>query len=65
MPVTIGKVGKQEVEVLRDSGCDGVIVKQKFVNQEWYTGKFCNIWTIDRNIIRAPIAKIYIDTPYI
>ena len=34
MPVTKGTIGSENVSVLRNSGCSGVVVKKKFVNKE-------------------------------
>ncbi|KAK7112837.1 hypothetical protein V1264_012223 [Littorina saxatilis] len=64
MPVSKGFVEKQEVTVLRDSGCNGVIVKEDLVPTEKFTGDFK--WTLmaDSKCVRAPVAKIQIDTPY-
>ena len=39
MPVYQGKVGKYEVQTLRDSGCSCVVVKRKFVEDGQLTGK--------------------------
>ena len=39
MPVREGLVGKMRVSVLRDSGCNSVLVKNKLVEEEEYTGK--------------------------
>ena len=38
MPLATGKVGENEVEVLRDTGCNGVIVKRELVKKEDFTG---------------------------
>ncbi|XP_070192575.1 uncharacterized protein [Littorina saxatilis] len=64
MPVSKGFVEKQEVTVLRDSGCNGVIVKEDLVPTEKFTGDFK--WTLmaDSKCVRAPVANIQIDTPY-
>ena len=32
MPVSLGRVGAYKVQALRDSGCDSIIVKKKFVS---------------------------------
>ena len=47
-----GMLGKETVEVLRDTGCSGVIVKKILVTEEAYTernqtisvGRFVEIW---------------------
>ena len=38
MPVSEGRIGTSRVRVLRDTGCSGVIVKQKFILDTQYTG---------------------------
>ena len=38
MPVSEGRIGTSGVRVLRDTGCSGVIVKQKFILDTQYTG---------------------------
>ena len=38
MPLAIGKVGENVVEVLRDTGCNGVIVRRKLVKEDYFTG---------------------------
>ena len=60
-----GKVGERCVEVLRDTGCTGVVIKQDLVNQGVLTGEKGYVTTFDKTwLIRAPIAKIQVDTPY-
>ena len=39
MPTTEGKIGQSRVSVLRDTGCNGVVVKKSLVNASQYTGK--------------------------
>ena len=64
MPIAKGFIANQEVEVLRDTGCNGVIVKKKFVKKENYTGEFGHMLLVDKTLIRAPFVNIDIDTPY-
>ena len=60
-----GKVGERCVEVLRDTGCTGVLIKWDLVNQGELTGKKGYVTTFDKTLlIIAPIAKIQVDTPY-
>ena len=60
-----GKVGERCVEVLRDTGCSRVLIKRDLVNQEELTGEKGYVTTFDKIwLIRAPIAKIQVDTPY-
>ena len=53
-----------EGDVLRDMGCSGVIVKQRFVTNSQYTGKFGFMQMADNTLRRVPIATVSIDTPY-
>ena len=60
-----GKVGKRFVEVLPDTGCTGVLIKRDLVNQGKLTGEKGYVTTFDKTfLIRAPIAKIKVDTQY-
>ena len=38
MPLVTGKVGENEVEVLHDTGCNGVIVMRELVKEDDFTG---------------------------
>ena len=59
------KVGERCVEVLRDTGCTGVLIKRDLVNQGELTGEKGYFTTFDKTLlIRAPITKIEVDTPY-
>ena len=62
LPVMSGKIGNKHVEVLRDSGCNGVIVKRKLVDEADFIGKGGYMMTVNRTLIRAAIAKIEVDT---
>ena len=60
-----GKVGERCVEVLRDTSCTGVLIKRDLVNQGQLTSEKGYATTFDKTLlIRAPIAKIEVDTPY-
>ena len=60
-----GYVGNQRVDVMRDSGCDGIVVKSDLVPKEALTGKFVSCTMIDGTVRRFPIAMIEINTPFI
>ena len=64
MPLATGKVGEDVVEVLRDTGCTGVIVRRELVKKKDFTGSMGYVMTIDRTLQEAPIADIEVDTPY-
>ena len=57
-------INGKSAEVLRDSGCTGVIVKKDLVSQDQLCGTYGHAMAFDRSVIRAPIAKIRVDTPY-
>ena len=63
LPVMSGKVGNKNVEVLQDSRCDGVIVERELVDEADFIGKVGYMMTVNRTLIRAPIARIEVDTP--
>ena len=52
-------------QVLRDTGCTGVLIKRDFVNQEELTDENSYVTTFDKTLlIRAPITKIEVDNSY-
>ena len=53
------------VSTMRDSGCGGVAVKKRFVRAEQFTGKHKLMVMTDNTVVRAPVALINIDTPYL
>ena len=65
MPVCQGKVGKYKVQTLRDTGTSCVVVKRKFVGDRQLTGKTRSIVQVLGTRVRLPVAKIYVDTPYL
>ena len=64
MPLAIGKVGENEVEVLHDTGCNGVNFRRELVKKEDFTGSMRYVMAIDRTFKEAPIAEIKVDTLY-
>ena len=38
MPVVKGRVGEKSVDVLRDTGCCGIVVKRNLVSEDQFTG---------------------------
>jgi hypothetical protein len=64
MPVTLGYVGKTEVQALRDSGCSGIVVWQDLVHEDQYLGYNEECRLIDNSVIQTPMARICIDTPH-
>jgi len=64
LPVMKGLIGEQEVDVLRDTGCEGVIVKRKFVKDEQLTGRKKLIIKIDNTVVLVDEACIDVKTPF-
>lgn len=65
MPISEGYMGKIKLKLLRDTGCDGVVVKKDLVPQGSFTGKYKTCVLIDGTIRRFPIAVIEVNTPYL
>ena len=64
MPVMMGTLNGTSVEVLRDTGCTGVVTKKASVKREQYTGRYKVMIRIDKSSVKAPTAMIEVDTPY-
>jgi len=64
MPVVTGKVEGKCVEVLRDTGCSGVIVRRDLVKDAEIRDRTGYMLTVDRTVKRAPVGMVNIDTPY-
>ncbi|PIK42054.1 hypothetical protein BSL78_21088 [Apostichopus japonicus] len=63
-PVEQGRVNGRVVSVLRDSGCDGVIIRRELVLPEQFTGQL-KPWALADGTIRTiPVARLRIDTPF-
>ena len=56
--VMSGKVGNKNVEVLRNSECNGVIVERKLVNEADFIGKMDCMMMVDRTLIKTSVARI-------
>ena len=63
MPVVKGKIGDKTVDVLRDTRCSSVVVKNELVSEEQHTGDFNCMLLIDNAVRRVTIARITIDPP--
>ena len=59
------RVGEKTVDVLRDTGCSGVVVKKDLVGEDQFTGDFNVMLLIDNTARKVPIARIHVDTPYL
>ena len=65
LPVIKGLVGDQTVNVLRDTGCEGVVVGRRLVGDSQLTGKCCLIVGIDNTMLLAEKARIHVKTSYL
>ena len=65
MPVVKGRVGEKSVDVLRDTGCRGIVVKRDLVSEDQFTGDFHVLLLIDNTARKVPIAKTDVDTPHL
>ena len=63
LPFMSGRVEETDVQVLRDTGCNGVIVKCDLVPHRCFTGSRQRIILMDRSVIEVPVAKVRVDTP--
>ncbi|XP_078000810.1 uncharacterized protein LOC144453400 [Glandiceps talaboti] len=64
MPVVFGLVNGQKSKVLRDSGCNAVVVRKGLVDNSQMTGEVRTFIMMDRTCRRAPVAKVTVDTPF-
>lgn len=64
MPVTEGKVGTKRVTVLRDTGCNGVVVKKDLVDERTFTGEEQTCMLADGSRVKVPVAEFEVNTPY-
>ena len=53
MPVVKGRVGVKTVDVFRDTGCSGIVVKKNLLSEDQFTAR------------KVPIERITVDTPYL
>ena len=65
LPIVKGLVGDKTVDVLRDTGCEGVVVPRGLVDDDQLTGKCCLIVRIDNTVLLAEKASIQVKTPYL
>ena len=59
-----GMVEEKSVEVLRDTGCSGVIVSKHVVPEGAFTGRNQTMVMVDYSTRVVPEVKVNIDTPY-
>ena len=64
MPVVKGSVNGKIVNVLRDSGCSGVVIRRDLDQDDQMTGQIKHWMLVDGTVRKAPLARIHIDSPY-
>ena len=64
MSTVQGFVGEKPVDVLRDTGCSGVIVSKDLVPEKAYTGRSHTMVMVDYSSRVVPEVKVSVDTPY-
>ena len=62
LPIFKGLVADKTVDVLRDIGCEGVVVRHGLVDDDQLTGKCCLIVRIDNTALLAEKATIQVKT---
>ena len=65
LPVVKGLARDKAVNVLRDTGCEGVVVGRRLVEDSQLMVKCCLIVWIDNTVLLAEKAKIHVKTPYL
>ncbi|GFO00799.1 Zinc finger protein [Plakobranchus ocellatus] len=63
LPVLKGQIGGREVDVMRDTGCEGVVVRKQLVDTSQLTGECCLLLRIDNTALLAEKAVISLRTP--
>ncbi|XP_061176104.1 uncharacterized protein LOC133185059 [Saccostrea echinata] len=64
MPSCNGKLNEHFVTVLRDTGCNGVVIRRNLIDDVQLTGNHRICILADGSRIQAPVARVKIDTPY-
>ncbi|KAK8767036.1 hypothetical protein V5799_006182 [Amblyomma americanum] len=64
LPVVEGLIAGQRIKVLRDTGCNIVIVNLDLVTKSQLTGRHRAVYLVDRSVKRLPEARIQVYTPY-
>lgn len=64
LPVAVGRVNDRYATVLRDTGCDAVIVRRGLIVDGQYNGRTRRYRTVDGSIGSAPVANVYVESPF-
>ncbi|KAG0413773.1 hypothetical protein HPB47_009071 [Ixodes persulcatus] len=64
MPVDVVKLHRQAVMVLRDTGCNTVVVRDSLVPDESLTGKSSLVYFVGGTARVLPGARVHVETPF-
>ncbi|GFR64262.1 reverse transcriptase [Elysia marginata] len=65
LPILRGEIDGREVDVMRDTGCEGVVVRRQLVDAGQLTGECCLLLRIDNTALLAEKAVINLRTPFL
>ncbi|GFO19357.1 gypsy retrotransposon integrase-like protein 1 [Plakobranchus ocellatus] len=65
LPILKGEIGGLEVDVMRDTGCEGVVVRKQLVDASQLTGECCLLLRIDNTALLAEKVVISLRTPFL
>ena len=57
-------MGEFPVRVLRDSGCNWVVVRRSLVAESQLTGKNRVLMLMDQSLTEVPTARCFVKTPF-
>ncbi|XP_037576724.1 uncharacterized protein LOC119458940 [Dermacentor silvarum] len=64
LPTATGYLDGHPVTVLRDSGCNTVVVRRSLVPEKNFTGIMRTVYLPDGSSKQLPEAKVYVDSPF-
>lgn len=64
LPVRTGKAGKRVVTILRDTGCNTVVVRRSLISDEDLTGTSKAVYLVDGTVRVLPEARLSMCTPF-
>ncbi|GFO42458.1 gypsy retrotransposon integrase-like protein 1 [Plakobranchus ocellatus] len=65
LPFLKEEIGGREVDVMRDTGCEGVVVRKQLVDASQLTGECCLLLRIDNTALLTEKAVISLRTPFL
>ncbi|KAM7311781.1 uncharacterized protein ISCGN_008688, partial [Ixodes scapularis] len=64
VPVRTGRVGTRSVTVLRDTGCNTVVVRKNLISEEELTGFSKAVYLADGTVKMLPEARLLVRSPF-